>query len=265
MLLPLIALLMSKKCFSDATSDSDANDVGNSGSFSWRIFFIRLYVLPTTESGHGHNFACLPIYLSLPICLLDPCVIFSILKPNQRLRSLVHPPTTEWKALYGELAPLKAITACDTKWFGFLASLLIITRGKVGLVFQNQTYIDQILQYLISSKIGWIRVFSAEEVSDDYDDDDNEICDVQWPLIMIIPCLLSLIIIVLKVDYDGPVMWRSSSSSMHHHHIILMNIIISFDFYLQCADLCDENPACASFEFKPSTSEGPGRRSAICR
>jgi len=62
------------------------------------------------------------------------------------------------------------------------------------LVFQNQTYIDQILQYLISSKIGWIRVFSAEE----------------------------------------------------------------------CADLCDENPACASFEFKPSTSEGPGRRSAIC-
>ena len=61
----------------------------------------------------------------------------------------------------------------------FLASLLIITRGKVGLVFQNQTYIDQILQYLISSKIGWIRVFSAEEVSDDYDDDDNEICDGQ--------------------------------------------------------------------------------------
>ena len=53
---------MSKKCFSDATSDSDANDVGNSGSFSWRIFFIRLYVLPTTESGHGHNFACLPIF-----------------------------------------------------------------------------------------------------------------------------------------------------------------------------------------------------------
>ena len=203
--------------------------------------------------------------LSLPICLLDPRVIFSILKPNQRPRCLVHPPTTEWKALYGELAPLKAITACDTKWFGFLASLLIITRGKVGLVFQNQTYIDQILQYLISSKIGWIRVFSAEEVSDDYDDDDNEICDGQWPLIMIIPCLLSLIIIVLKMDYDGPVMWRSSSSSMHHHHIILMNIIISFDFYLQCADLCDENPACASFEFKPSTSEGPGRRSAICR
>ena len=115
MLLPLIALLMSKKCFSDATSDSDANDVGNSGSFSWRIFFIRLYVLPTTESGHGHNFACLPIYLSLPICLLDPCVIFSILKPNQRPRCLVHPPTTEWKALYGELAPLKAITACDIK------------------------------------------------------------------------------------------------------------------------------------------------------
>ena len=52
---------------------------------------------------------------------------------------------------------------------------------------------------------------------------------------------------------------------MHHHHIILMNKNISFSFHLQCADLCDENQACASFEFEPSTSEGPGRRSAICR
>ena len=74
------------------------------------------------------------------------------------------------------------------------------------MVFQNHTYIDQILRYLISSKIGWIRVFSAEEVSDDYDDDDNEIYDGQLPMIMIIPCLLSLLIIVLKMDYDGPVM-----------------------------------------------------------
>ena len=38
---------------------------------------------------------------------------------------------------------------------------------------QSRTCIDQILEYLISLKIGWIRVFSAEEVSDDYNDQDN--------------------------------------------------------------------------------------------
>ena len=54
---------------------------------------------------------------------------------------------------------------------------------------------------------------------------------------------------------------------MHHHHIILVNINIKKKKkkFLQCADLCDENQACASFDFEPSTSEGPGRRSAICR
>ena len=46
--------------------------------------------------------------------------------------------------------------------------------------------------------------------------------------------------------------------------MITMSNVITI-IILQCADLCDENPACASFEFQQSTSEGLGRRSAICR
>ena len=48
---------------------------------------------------------CLSVCHSL--CLFV-CFTFCLSSCNHRLRLLVHPPMTEWKALFGELAPLKA-------------------------------------------------------------------------------------------------------------------------------------------------------------
>ena len=109
--------------------------------------------------------------------------------------------------------------------------------------------------HLFFSQKGWIRVFSAAEVWSSFKYDYLQDVDYKTTHLMYVSntCITR---VGTGKDFQKLIFFRISTS-------------ISYKYIptqqLQCADLCDENLACASFEFRLSTSEGLGRRSSLCR